>query len=100
MVELLLFIHARIFITLFIIDIVHLALTNNILTTNRQRFPIYLTIFVMIEDFNLALTTICCEIELSLTNLLFGCLILLQFKLLSHFLDVINLWSPVLFVFN
>jgi hypothetical protein len=72
-------------------------LTNDIYTADLQGLSIYLSLFVVEEDLDLALTLFSCEIELSLSVLFLRWLIFLELKLLRHLFDVVSFTILLIF---
>jgi len=73
------------------VGIINLCITEEVIAVPFFLSSCDLSIFVVIEDVDELLV----EIELSLSHLLSGWLLCVQFKLLSHLLDTNALWMLV-----
>lgn len=86
---LLLLVHLGILFALFLVHVAHLALTDDIHSADCLGLLVDLTLLVVVVDLDDALATVCCEVELSLSDLLFSGNAWLELELLSHLLHVI-----------
>ena len=87
-------------VAVLVINVVHLALTDDDMPTDLKRLPVNLTFLVVVEYLNDTLAAIGSKIELSLSDLLLWRHVGLQFEFLRHLFHVMSYDFAVLLVFD